>query len=664
MNRKLFGNTSSLKPSQHRSLLRLLDRRVPPDHLISAPLARDLLDLSAELNRQIGLFINRQGSIESVTVGNAHRLQLPEFNRVRGAQGRLRGIRLVITHLVPDPLNREELADLAKLKFDLTAAIHRGPGGIQVDAAHLQAPDDERQGVALHILDRAPLRHVAPESPAALTDAYPAYPFNQFIYEIEQALVARTSAAQDAGQDNRAIVMMVHKSVHDLDARISEMRELCRTAGVHVVELITQRRPNPDPRTFFGTGKLDDVLVQALEQDVDMLICDPELSASQAKTISARTDLNVIDRTMLILDIFAQHAQSSDGKLQVELAQLRYRLPKLVGRGTMMSRLAGGVGGRGPGETKLEIDRRRAKDRISDLERRLTRLSGQRAQRRHQRERSEVPVVAVVGYTNAGKSTFLNTVTESEVRAENKLFATLDPTVRRIRFPREREVVLLDTVGFIRDLPPALMQAFSATLEEISQADLILHLVDVSDPDMDQQIAVVEEILRDLDAGSIPRWRILNKCDKLEASEQRLGVSASGDIFRISALDRKSTRPLMLAIEAQLWTRPSAHAAKLPQLPVHTQEQEGQGGQEKQEDPEEQSSPYDLQPAPQAELEAGADLDAVTEPEPAPKARSQGQSDPQLAAEPSPEEDLASQLAPDLSEDLSEDPKNSPGAPG
>jgi GTP-binding protein HflX len=309
------------------------------------------------------------------------------------------------------------------------------------------------------------------------------------------------------------------------------------------------------------------VLVRALEQDVEILICDPELSASQARTIADETDLKVIDRTMLILDIFSRHAKSADGKLQVELAQLRYLLPKMVGKGTMMSRLMGGIGGRGPGETKLEIDRRRAKDRIHDLERRLVGLRKRRDQQRAERRRTGVPVAAIVGYTNAGKSTLLNTVTDSEVDAEDKLFATLDPTVRRIRFPRDREIVLLDTVGFIRDLPPALMQAFSATLEEVAQADLLLQVVDASDPDQDQQVATVEAILKELGAARIPRFLVLNKCDLVEAPELAALVqhyearaAAAGvelerrpRLFTVSALDKRSARALIEAIEEQLW---------------------------------------------------------------------------------------------------------------
>ena len=353
------------------------------------------------------------------------------------------------------------------------------------------------------------------------------------------------------------MALMIHQRAGaELDAREQELRELCRTAGLHLVDLATQRRPGPDPRTFFGQGKLRDVLVRALEQDVELLVCDPDLTPSQAREIGEHTDLKVIDRTTLILDIFAQHARSADGKLQVELAQLRYLLPRMIGHGTAMSRLAGGIGGRGPGETKLEIDRRRAKERIHDLERRLGVLKQRRDQRRALRQRTGVPVVAIVGYTNAGKSSLLNTVTDSAVIAEDKLFATLDPTVRRIRFPKDYEVVLLDTVGFIRDLPPALVQAFSATLEEVAEADLLLVVVDASDPDQDQQRATVETILGDIGAGAVPRLWVYNKADRLDPADLATRrADATRDTYFLSALDRRSTAALMHGIDEHLWER-------------------------------------------------------------------------------------------------------------
>ncbi|WAS97701.1 GTPase HflX [Nannocystis punicea] len=562
---RLHGDTANLKSSQSRALQRLGERRVPADRVISAALARDLLDLSHQLGRQLGLFIDRRGQVERVILGDAHSLSLPEFARVRGALGRLRGIRLIVTHLVPDPLTREELADLAKLRLDLVAAVHRGPAGIQLDLANLTpAAPGAAEVFTLRTWPRVPVSTLSPDlstRPDEETPPPPGAPdlpinFTAFIRELEARLVAATTDARAEARGTKATALMVHGGGPEVPARIAELRELCRTAGIQLMDLVTQRRPQPDPRTFLGAGKLREVIVRALEQDCELLICDPDLTPSQAHAIAEETELKVIDRTTLILDIFAQHARSADGKLQVELAQLRYMLPRMIGKGTAMSRLAGGIGGRGPGETKLEIDRRRAKERINALTRRLDELRQRRDQRRALRRSTNVPVVAIVGYTNAGKSSLLNTVTQSEVLAENKLFATLDPTVRRIRFPEDREVVLLDTVGFIRDLPPALLQAFSATLEEVADADLLLLVVDASDSDRDQQRAAVEGILGDLGAGKVPRLLVFNKCDLLDPEELAVRRAEAGpDTFFISALDRRSTFPLMQAIENHLWER-------------------------------------------------------------------------------------------------------------
>jgi GTP-binding protein HflX len=319
--------------------------------------------------------------------------------------------------------------------------------------------------------------------------------------------------------------------------------------------VIEQRRPEPDPKYLIGRGKLEDVLVRAMQLDANVLIFDPDLSPGQAHAIADFTDLRVIDRTMLILDIFAQRAKSRDGKLQVELAQLRYRLPRLDEKNTMMSRLTGGIGGRGPGETKLEVNRRRARERVTRLEREIERFSQQRAGRRAERTRRRLPVVAIVGYTNAGKSTLLNTLTQSEVLAEDRLFATLDPTTRRLRFPREREIIIADTVGFIRDLPRDLAQAFRATLEELDEADLLLHVVDVADPDHADQMVAVDRILGDLGLAETPRLLVMNKIDLVPAADRAAAVraEAGAGAIAVSARDRHSTGPLLAAVELALW---------------------------------------------------------------------------------------------------------------
>jgi len=313
-----------------------------------------------------------------------------------------------------------------------------------------------------------------------------------------------------------------------------------------------------DPRTVIGGGKLQEILVRSMALGADLLVFDRDLQPSQARHIAEATSLRIIDRTQLILDIFAQRAQSADGKLQVELAQLKYPLPRLVGRDDSLSRLAGGIGGRGPGETKLEMDRRRVRDRISHLEDRIDRLSSDRATRRRQRNRAGVPVVSIVGYTNAGKSTLLNALTDSDVRAENKLFATLDPTSRRLRFPRDREVIITDTVGFIRDLPRDLVTAFRATLEELEEADLLLHVVDASDPRNEEQAQAVEDVLETLDVERTPRIVVYNKLDLVPETARTLAHRTGG--VAVSATTREGFDELLARCEDVLWKRGKVQA--------------------------------------------------------------------------------------------------------
>jgi GTP-binding protein HflX len=313
-----------------------------------------------------------------------------------------------------------------------------------------------------------------------------------------------------------------------------------------------QMRREPDPRFLIGKGKLEDILLRSMQLMADLIIFDADLSPSQARHIAEATSLKILDRTQLILDIFAQRAQSSDGKLQVELAQLRYRYPRLVGRDDSLSRLAGGIGGRGPGETKLEIDRRRVRDRITALERRIEALGANRAERRKKRNENGLPVLSIVGYTNAGKSTLLNALTASEVLAEDFLFATLDPTSRRLRFPRDREVIVTDTVGFIRDLPEDLVNAFRATLEELNDADLLLHVVDAADPRLDDRIRAVESILGDLGLLEKPRLLVLNKIDKLPDGQGEV-LAHLRDGVAVSAVSRQGFEELLHRCDRVLW---------------------------------------------------------------------------------------------------------------
>jgi GTP-binding protein HflX len=392
--------------------------------------------------------------------------------------------------------------------------------------------------------------------------------FDEFIRALEDEYQKNGALTASVPGTDRALVVQVivpprpgpaaglPPPTWDPEARGAELRELCRTAGLEVQGVITQRRAELDPRFLLGKGKLDEVVLRALQHDATLLIFDPELSPTQARAISEATELKVIDRTMLILDIFAQHAHSRDGKLQVELAQLKYMLPRLIEKNTMMSRLTGGIGGRGPGETKLEINRRRARERITRLTEAIATLSSQRAERRKQRLRRALPVVAIVGYTNAGKSTLLNTLSCSQVLVADQLFATLDPTSRRMRFPDERELILTDTVGFIRDLPADLVSAFRATLEELFEADLLLHVVDASDPAIESHLASVERILGELGQADKPRLLIYNKIDRLTLADwQRLPPSR--EAIALSALEPETVRPLLLAIDQALGALPA-----------------------------------------------------------------------------------------------------------
>jgi len=301
-----------------------------------------------------------------------------------------------------------------------------------------------------------------------------------------------------------------------------------------------------------GEGKIKEVVIQALQLGATLLIFDQDLSPAQVRSISEITDLKVIDRSQLILDIFARRAHTLDGKVQVELAQLKYILPRLLGRGTAMSRLMGGIGGRGPGETKLETDRRRLRDRISRLEKQLETLARGRKQRRQKRVRAGVPIVSIVGYTNAGKSTLLNALTQSAVFTEDLLFATLDTSTRRLRFPMEREVIITDTVGFIRQLPKSLVGAFKATLEELEDADLLLHVVDISNPRFEEHIRAVEKILADLELDRIPRLLVFNKID-LAPQEEIAPLCRRFDAVAVSARDRRSFALLLAELEARFW---------------------------------------------------------------------------------------------------------------
>lgn len=536
------GNVLGLKPSEIKHLKNTWRRNVGVHDIVSTELARHLTEFSRQTNRQVGVLLNRKGNVEAVVVGNAHQLELPDIGRARAGQVRLRGLRLVHTHLKSEPLTRDDLTDLALLRLDLVAAI-----GVK---------DDGLPGV-LHYA------HLLPENAdgelwrtETLPSLYGDVPdFLATVTALEDELAEKTKARK-VGSQERAVLVAVclDQDREAAESSLAELKELARTAGVEVVDELLQMRRNADPKYLIGRGKLEELNLRGMQKLAEVLVFDKELSPSQARHIGEATSMKVLDRTQLILDIFAQRAQSGDGKLQVELAQLKYMLPRLVQSDSSLSRLSGGggVGGRGPGETKLEIDRRRARDRITFLERKIDQLSGDRKTRRRQRARKELPVISIVGYTNAGKSTLLNALTKSDVLAEDKLFATLDPTSRRLRFPREHEVIITDTVGFIRDLPKDLVAAFRATLEELEDASLLLHIVDASDPARDMQIAAVEKVLESLELTATPRLLVWNKCDRIPKIMERTLVTRRGGVG-VSALERRGFHELLVKAEDVLF---------------------------------------------------------------------------------------------------------------
>jgi GTP-binding protein HflX len=546
----LYGKLTGLKGSQIYALERVYRRRVH-DELISGELGRYLAQISAELNRQIGVLISRKGTVTHVIVGDAKGVFLPSIADYPVGRRALRGLRYIHTHLHDEPLNQDDFTDLALLRFDAVAAI-----GLK---------DDQP--------DRIYIAHLLPQGSRTPYEVMPPadfyslkFDFRSFVQALEDELerargfeVSETVGRKGAQKERAILVSVSTKPRYEQEDSIDELKELGLSSDVIVLDTVIQRPKEINPKYLMGEGKLKEVVITAMNKGATLLIFDQDLNPSQIRSINELTELKVIDRSQLILDIFARRAHSRDGKVQVELAQLKYRLPRLTGKGTAMSRLMGGIGGRGPGEMKLEVDRRRVRDRISLLEKEMKHLAEARRQRKARRVEHAIPIVSIIGYTNAGKSTLLNSLTKSETFVEDKLFATLDTASRRLRFPREREIVITDTVGFIRDLPKDLMAAFSATLEELEDADLLLHVVDISNPRFEQQIASVERILAELSLAEKKRLLVFNKIDRADRNEVG-NLALRFNAAAVSAIDSRTFGPLLAAIEEHIFAEKIAPA--------------------------------------------------------------------------------------------------------
>jgi len=510
---KIFGRTNGLKPSEKKRLANLYNRRVGASRLLSAELARTLAALSGELEKPIGLLMDRAGRVLRVAVGDAKEIPVPQTALV---ETRLSGYRLVHTHLGNGGLSRPDLSMLFLNRLDVIAALeveNAQPG--KLDLALLSPPKADEEDW-----------QILPSKPYF---EYLDWDVSQAVSALEEELSrqARVLDVKD-GSGERAVLVGVDRGEGpQAEVDLAELAELARTAGAVVTHQELVFRPTLDNRYAIGRGKVEEILSQAYHQNAGTLIFGIELNPVQARELEAVTGLKVLDRTQLILDIFAQHARTPEAKVQVELAQLKYLLPRLVGQGKDLSRLGGGIGTRGPGETKLEQDRRRLQDRIAELTRKLGGIAGRRHEARRQREKSGAATVGVVGYTNAGKTTLMHSLAKAGDAGENKLFATLRPLTRRGFLPEIGEILYTDTVGFIRHMPDELVEAFRSTLEELRHADVLLHVLDASQEGALERHSVVEALLGELGV-EVPRILVLSKADKaggydLEFLKERLG---------------------------------------------------------------------------------------------------------------------------------------------
>lgn len=503
-----------------------------------------MAECSSSIGRQVGVLADRNGNISYVIVGDAKGLFIPELTDYPLGRKLLRGLRLIHTHLKNEQINQDDITDLSLLRLDALIVIGLKNGFPEnIYLAHLSVSNSEK-----------PYMINSPVPFQKLDTAFK--DFDIMISSIETDLQSRQDGTKFDIKDNRerAILVSVSTSArYEQEASMEELKELANSSNVIVRDTVIQRLKQINPKYLMGEGKIRELVIKSLNKGATLLIFDQDLNPSQIKAISEITELKVIDRSQLILDIFARRAHSSDGKVQVELAQMRYRLPKLTGKGTAMSRLMGGIGGRGPGEMKLEVDRRRVRDRITLLEKQLESLSRARQQRKSRRIEQGIPIISIIGYTNAGKSTLLNNLTRSKTFVEDKMFATLDTASRRLRFPSERDVIITDTVGFIRNLPKDLFTAFSATLEELEDADLLLHIIDISNPRFEQQIKSVEKILSDLGLLQKPILLVFNKEDLVDRNEVE-GICKRFEGISISALKSETFRRLLSGIESKLWS--------------------------------------------------------------------------------------------------------------
>lgn len=499
------GDLNNIKAGTIAELEALYELEIPSGQIITREAAEKMLALTEALGREVAIYVNRKGNVQRVSVGDDATVELPDVKQRSNI--RLSGIRCIHTHPSSDTrLSGPDISSLKSMRFDCMVAMGRKNGKIYASMGYLSGDTTEEGDYIVHGTKEIPLKELN------------AIDLVQLVVMINHQLGKKQLKNTDE-QPEKAILAGVFFNNRQYDwtaeASLAELEGLAETAGAQVVAKIVQNKDKPDNAFFLGRGKVDEIAMLAQNTEADLLIIDDEISPSQQRNLELNTGLRVVDRTALILDIFAQRAQSAAGKLQVELAQLKYNLPRLGGQGLILSRLGGGIGTRGPGETKLEMDRRRIHSRIHELEEKIEKLKQQRQLHRKQRSHSKLASAALVGYTNAGKSTILNALSDAEVLAEDKLFATLDPTTRLVNLAENQQILLTDTVGFIQKLPHTLVSAFQATLEETTEADLLIHVVDASEPNYELQIKAVVNVLEEIGAKEKPAIFVFNKADRL-----------------------------------------------------------------------------------------------------------------------------------------------------
>ena len=514
--KRIQGEIQNLKPHITRELQSLYDLSVPVGQLSTKELNERLLAVTEEIGREVAVYVDRKGRIIEISVGNTWTVDLPAVDA--RSEVRLSGVRCIHTHPSGDTeLSDPDISSLRRLRFDAMAAIGR-LSGESVGCLGFFTGEKEEDGT-LEVQLFGPVR----------ADHLNRIRLTPLIQSINKRLSReRTQATDD--EEERAVLAGIAApmtcALWTTEDSLAELAELACTAGATVVGTFIQKKAKPDTALFLGRGKVEEMAMVIQNERATLVIFDDELTPSQQRNLEMALGVKILDRTALILDIFAQRARTAAGKLQVELAQMKYSLPRILGQGLVLSRLGGGIGTRGPGETKLEVDRRRIRRRIHDIEGEIERLKKERLLHRERRRAARIPVAALVGYTNAGKSTLLNALTGADVFAEDKLFATLDPTTRSLRLADGREILVTDTVGFIQKLPHTLVQAFHATLEEVVEADLLLHIVDVSNEAAEFQIEAVTEVLKELGVAEKPMLYVLNKLDRLTNGE---GGTGEGD---------------------------------------------------------------------------------------------------------------------------------------